>query len=933
MSNSQQEHVSFWAKNFILFSLGSVALFACVTLFAVVYWCSKQRKSTLPSVKRGSSKKLSFKQIPTTSLPLSTTNKEGINGSTATRPKEIVLYPILPKLGQGTHVQPFSDNSSSASSNMAKKLLKKNLLERIKYIFIQKLPPHMISVKTNKHACLRMNTSGSYNYLMMTIELKQPLSNQPSRLYRRRRGSNNSLTISITPKRPYNSPPTDCPADEYLSTATRRLTLDEFHKHAQDARLLYHEFWTIPTNHLEKLRICGADEHSRVKLSELPGDPVSSYINANYVHGYDNEYRAFIATQGPMSNTIIDFWRMIWQENVPVIVMITKLYEKNKSKCERYLPDDRGSTYGPFHITVLSISHETDFEIRHLCIEFENQTREVQHLWFSGWPDHSTPDLPYSLIDLVKIVEASRLDSETSKAKGPVVVHCSAGIGRTGCFIALANGIKQLNKENVVDVVKILCQLRRDRGGMIQTNEQYQFLYQALSEYARTLGKASGSKKMSALQTTRRSLKKMRCLTAVNYSIINIDRLQASTTSSSAATSTNVVNAPVRAPSINYTGDSLPINMGLNEVKSLRLTDMKRGGGGRSSFSGICATIFGASGFVGKAALGQLAKEGSQIIVPYRDDPYNLRDLRLLGDLGQILFTPYYSKDENSIRKALMYSNVVINAIGRANETRNFSFDDIYVKIPRTIARLARECGVQRLIHISCLNASENPQPILFRNGSKSLKAKYYGEQAVREEFPEVTILRPSDIYGEGDNWVNYWLSPWTHSMFYYRFPLYGSGERTVKAPVHINDVARAIYAALRDPMSVGQTYEIYGPEHYKLRALLEFMLQYLRRPQSFITPLTPEVLLKAFANNFKHRSLYNIDKFQRMYTTDIITPGLPTIKDLGIEPIKFAKGVGPQMAYRRNKRRAMEEPSEFRVPPPPKPFVQEFDYSFQPST
>ncbi|CAF1114162.1 unnamed protein product, partial [Didymodactylos carnosus] len=287
------------------------------------------------------------------------------------------------------------------------------------------------------------------------------------------------------------------PPDEYLLTATRRLTIDELHKHAQDARLLYHEFWTIPTNHLEKLRIYGAgmknrygtiipNEHSRVKLPELPGDTVSSYINANYIHGYDNEQRAFIATQGPMSNTIIDFWRMIWQENVPVIVMITKLFEKNKSKCERYLPDDRAITYGPFHIKVLSVSYKTDFEIRRLCIEFENQTREVEHLWFSGWPDHSTPDLPDSLIDLVKIVDTSRLDPETLKVKGPVVVHCSAGIGRTGCFIALANGMKQLDRENVVDVVRILCQLRRDRGGMVQTNEQYQFLYQALSEYART---------------------------------------------------------------------------------------------------------------------------------------------------------------------------------------------------------------------------------------------------------------------------------------------------------------------------------------------------------------------------------------------------------------------------------------------------------------
>ncbi|CAF1152248.1 unnamed protein product [Rotaria sp. Silwood1] len=325
-------------------------------------------------------------------------------------------------------------------------------------------------------------------------------SKPTSLLFKRRRGSNNSLTISIAPKhRLLNSPPVDCPSDEYLLTATRKLTIDELHQHAQDARLLYHEFWTIPTNHLEKVRICGAgtknrygtiiaNEHSRVKLSELPGDPLSSYINANYVNGYLNEYHAFIATQGPLANTIIDFYRMIWQEHVPVIVMITRLFEKNKAKCERYIPDSQAIQYGPFQVQVKSISYQTDYEIRRLIIEFENEQREVEHYWYTAWPDQSCPDIAQPLIELVKNVEKSRLElSNLNKHSGPIVVHCSAGIGRTGCFIALSNGIKQLDNEHIIDIVRILCDLRRDRGGMIQTNDQYQFVYQALSEYARTL--------------------------------------------------------------------------------------------------------------------------------------------------------------------------------------------------------------------------------------------------------------------------------------------------------------------------------------------------------------------------------------------------------------------------------------------------------------
>ncbi|CAF4950143.1 unnamed protein product, partial [Rotaria sp. Silwood1] len=247
------------------------------------------------------------------------------------------------------------------------------------------------------------------------------------------------------------------PCVEYLLTATRKLTIDELHQHAQDARLLYHEFWTIPTNHLEKVRICGAgtknrygtiitSEHSRVKLSELPGNPLSTYINANYVNGYSNEYHAFIATQGPLANTIINFYRMIWQEHVPVIVMITRLFEKNKAKCERYIPDSQAIQYGPFQVQIKSISYQTDYEIRRLIIEFENEQREVEQL------------LVYN-----------------------------DGIGLTGCFIALSNGIKQLDNEHIIDIVRILCELRRDCCGMVQTNDQYQFVYQALSEYTRTL--------------------------------------------------------------------------------------------------------------------------------------------------------------------------------------------------------------------------------------------------------------------------------------------------------------------------------------------------------------------------------------------------------------------------------------------------------------
>ncbi|UJR31407.1 hypothetical protein I4U23_018900 [Adineta vaga] len=420
-----------------------------------------------------------------------------------------------------------------------------------------------------------------------------------------------------------------------------------------------------------------------------------------------------------------------------------------------------------------------------------------------------------------------------------------------------------------------------------------------------------------ALQTSKRSLVKLRAVT------LHIDCAYVSNDASIRSTTKPTT-------SMTFVGDNLPINMGLNEVKSLRLTDMRRGGGGRSSFSGIVATVFGAQGFVGGATVNRLAKEGSQVIVPYRGDVYGLRELRVLGDLGQILFTPFHGKDEASIRRALQHSNVVINLIGRQSETRNFSYDDVHVKVARSIARLSRECGVQRLIHFSALNASPNPPAIIVRKPSRFLQSKYAGELAVREEFPDATIFRPSAIFGNqyNDGFIAYHFSRWVRPFSFLRVPLYASGEKTVKAPIYVTDVSNAIYAAIREPMSVGQTYEIYGPERYQLRELIEYCLRYMRR-KSIVTPLTPDVFVKAIGNYFFHKSPYNIDRMQCAYVSDTVTPGLPTIRDLGIEPTKFSDAIGNIMASMRKSGRYVENPEDFLIPDPPKPLSQEFELSY----
>ncbi|BFZ03947.1 hypothetical protein BsWGS_06986 [Bradybaena similaris] len=124
----------------------------------------------------------------------------------------------------------------------------------------------------------------------------------------------------------------------------------------------------------------------------------------------------------------------------------------------------------------------------HLQHGGESQT--VLHYWYTAWPDHKPPDSPHMLLDLVKEVELRRLQSDM-KPRGPVCVHCSAGIGRTGCFIAISIGIRQLREEHSVDALGIVCAMRIDRGGLIQTHEQYDFIHQALAAYERELGEPS----------------------------------------------------------------------------------------------------------------------------------------------------------------------------------------------------------------------------------------------------------------------------------------------------------------------------------------------------------------------------------------------------------------------------------------------------------
>ncbi|XP_037398440.1 receptor-type tyrosine-protein phosphatase beta-like isoform X3 [Pygocentrus nattereri] len=213
-------------------------------------------------------------------------------------------------------------------------------------------------------------------------------------------------------------------------------------------------------------------DSSRVKLS-THGSPFDDYINANYIAGY-NSKKEYIAAQGPLPATVNEFWRMIWEKHVQTIVMLTKCNEQGRVKCEKYWPSE---TKMYSNITVTNMSEITledwtisDFTIRNVKTA---ESREVRHFHFTAWPDHGVPETTEVLINFRHLV---REHMDQYSRHSPTVVHCSAGVGRTGTFIALDHLIFQIERESMVDIFGIVYDMRMHRPLMVQTEDQYVFL-------------------------------------------------------------------------------------------------------------------------------------------------------------------------------------------------------------------------------------------------------------------------------------------------------------------------------------------------------------------------------------------------------------------------------------------------------------------------
>ncbi|XP_067647395.1 NADH dehydrogenase [ubiquinone] 1 alpha subcomplex subunit 9, mitochondrial [Eurosta solidaginis] len=362
-------------------------------------------------------------------------------------------------------------------------------------------------------------------------------------------------------------------------------------------------------------------------------------------------------------------------------------------------------------------------------------------------------------------------------------------------------------------------------------------------------------------------------------------------------------------------------------LKTTNLSSMRRGTGGRSSFNGIVATVFGCTGFVGRYVCNKLGKSGTQMILPYRGDHSETIRLKVCGDLGQVLFQFFDLRDEKAIRDAVKYSNVVINLIGREFETKNFKFNDVHVEGARRIARISKEAGVERLIHLSALNANPEPISYVIEGGSHFLKSKYHGECAVRDEFPDATIIRPADIYGSEDRFLRYYAHIWRRQ--FRGMPLWYAGERTVKQPVYVSDVAQAIFNCAKDPDTAGQVYQAVGPKRYQLSELVDWFHRVMRKDPKwwgywrYDMRYDPTFVLKTKFTELicPGAPIGNLclERVEREFVTDVVRADVPCLEDLGVQLTAMEDQVPWELRPFRAAQYYDAELGEWEEPAPPK--------------
>nr|XP_022315010.1 uncharacterized protein LOC111119286 isoform X2 [Crassostrea virginica] len=320
---------------------------------------------------------------------------------------------------------------------------------------------------------------------------KRSVHNQDSSLYNLR--GSQALLIELDPNEEDDVEMPVQMESEYYNVQITRIPVDKLWEVIEKKRLngeLEKEYESIPNGLLEPCKEALKAQNrsrnrykkmypydsTRVILETEDGTGDSDFINACYVNGFD-ERKEYIAAQGPFTpETVYDFWRMTWQQNCGKIIMLTNLIENGVVKCQQYWPDT-DDFYGSFHVKMEKEEPSANYTIRTFKLTLNGITKFIKQFHFTAWPDKGVPRNVTSIVNF-----RNKVLNYDVKMKGPKIIHCSAGVGRTGTYMALDYLIQQGERHGGVDVINCVASMRHQRVHVVQTVEQYIFLHDALVE-------------------------------------------------------------------------------------------------------------------------------------------------------------------------------------------------------------------------------------------------------------------------------------------------------------------------------------------------------------------------------------------------------------------------------------------------------------------
>lgn len=288
---------------------------------------------------------------------------------------------------------------------------------------------------------------------------------------------------------------------------------------------------------------------------------------------------------------------------------------------------------------------------------------------------------------------------------------------------------------------------------------------------------------------------------------------------------------------------------------------------------GHTATVFGATGFLGRYIVNRLARSGNTVVVPFREE-MTKRHLKVSGDLGRVVFMEFDLRNKESIEESVRHSDIVYNLIGRDYPTKNFDLFDVHVWGAERIAEAVAKYDVDRFVHVSSHNASKDSPSEFFRT-------KAQGEEVVRQIFPETTIVRPSPCFGFEDRLLNT-LASVNH--------LFTSNHMQQRFwPVHAIDVAEALEYMASDDLTASHTYELFGPKNYSMAEVAEIVDREILKHRRHIN--IPKLIMKPLSDVLNKLLWWPVgsgDEVEREFIDQVIDPDAKTFADLGIEPAEL---------------------------------------------